>query len=464
MYLMIFFNLKILFNNIYMSASFGTTSEGNLYQQYFTQFKDYNLESNHPLIPNSQQYMFYKKYVSIHSEDRNIEKYPDSSEFEIEMPEDMLNVATIRLIQWTFPANYNTFSVKNGNVLLSFKIDNPFNPGASGILDEFNERIFQALWNNKDTNIEFIIEEGFYNPIQMATELTNKFNAATTLLIRQYFIEQNNLFPSDGWNNSITQLEQIGYNRFIIVYNSVSLKLWFGNNADGFTINNVVGTVLNEIEASNSECISGRGHVPDSSNWGLSGYLGLPRCNTSSRNGVGLSDISNLAFYNGVLVPRFYYGDVTPGDNGFWLLPNIDLSGCQVNWLEAFYKVNLMGDAFLYMELAGQNCIDETQPYNLSKFTIQTNQTNGVVNSAFAKLPVPSTPLSQWFDRDAIPYKYYYPPAERIRRLKIKLRYHNGRLANFGVFNFSFTLEFTLMQPQILRASKSVVYPPPMGR
>jgi hypothetical protein len=116
------------------------------------------------------------------------------------------------------------------------------------------------------------------------------------------------------------------------------------------------------------------------------------------------------------------------------------------------------------MEIAGQNCIDETQPYNLSRFTIETNQTNGIVNSAFAKLPVPSTPLSQWFDRDSIPYKYYYPPAEKLRKLKIKLRYHDGQLVNFGVFNYSFLLEFTLMVPQILRTSKGTVYPPPMSR
>lgn len=449
-----------------MSGTFGTSSEGNLYQEYFTQFKEYNVEKNHPIIPNSQQYLFYKKYVSIHSEDRNIEKYPDSSEFEIEMPEDMLNVAAIKLIQWTFPANYNTFSVRNNNVVLSFKIDNPFNPGASGILDEFNQRIFEALWNNKNKDIQFVIEEGFYNPIQMAIELTNKFNTATTFLIRQYFVEQNTLYPADGWNNSITQLDQTGgYNRFIIVYNAVSLKLWFGNNADGFTINNLLGTISNELENPIINCLTdNKSQVPDSSNWGLSGYLGLPRCNTSSTSSLSITDISNLSYYNGVLVPRFYYGDVTPGDNGFWLLPNSDLSGCNVNWIEAYFKVNLMGDAFLYMELAGQNCIDETQPYSLSKFTRETNQTNGIANSAFAKLPIPTTPLSQWFDRDAVPYKYYYPPAERIRRLRIKLRYHNGRTANFGVFNYSFTLEFTLMQPQILRSTKATVFPPPMGR
>ena len=437
-------------------AGFGSTTEGNLYQDYFTQFKNYNTEQNHPIIPNSQEYTFYKKYVSVHSEDRNIQKYPDSAEFEIEMPEDLLNVAAIKLIQWTFPANYNTFSIKNSNVAFSFKIDNPCNPGAIGVIDIYNERIFEALWNNRNNNIEFIIEEGFYNPIQMAIELTNKFNTATTNVIREYFIKQ-------GWTDSLDILNQNGYNRFIIVYNAVSFKIWFGNNADGFTTNNILGVIANSV-GSNNICITGRGHVDDASNWGLAGYLGLPRCNTSSTSSGTISEIGTLSFYNGKVVPRFYYGDVTPGDNGFWLLPNTDLSGCDVHWIESVFKINLMGDAFIYMELAGQNCIDETQPFNISRFTLETNQTNGIVNSSFAKLPVPTTPLSQWFDRDSVPYKYYYPPAERIRKLKIKMRYHNGQLVNFGVFNYSFTLEFTLMVPQILRSSKSIVYPPPMAR
>ena len=43
----------------------------------------FNTNATHPLIPNSQQYMFEQQYVSIHSEDRNILKYPNASEFEI---------------------------------------------------------------------------------------------------------------------------------------------------------------------------------------------------------------------------------------------------------------------------------------------------------------------------------------------------------------------------------------------
>ena len=107
-----------------------------------------------------------------------------------------------------------------------------------------------------------------------------------------------------------------------------------------------------------------------------------------------------------------------------------------------------MGPSYIYMEIEGLNCIDETIPYSLSAFTTHTNQTNGVVNSSFAKIPVPTTPLSQWFDNDMGPYKYFNPPAERIRKLKVKFRYHNNVLVDFGAFDFSFMLEFCLLRPQ----------------
>jgi len=414
-----------------------------------------NLNTSHPLIPSSQEYMIYYKYVSIHSEDRDLLNYPNSSDFEIELPEDIINVSTIKLVDWTFPANYNTFSMLNNNINFSFDIKKPYNPSIHGVSDVLTYRIFEALFYNENQTYDFVVEDGFYNPDQVAIEMTNKMNTAVTFKIQKYFTEKSLIDPS--WANSLQEFnEQGGYSRFIVVYNNVSGKLWFGNRADGFTLLNEVGTIEN-IE-SQTFCSGGR--LREFSNWGLPGFLGLSRCNTTS-----ISSSSNLlnpayyALYNGTVVPRFYYGDVLPGDNGYWLIPYPDLSGSEVYWVEAIYKINLMGEAYFYMELAGQNCIDETKPYNLSSFTLTTNQTNGVVDAAFAKLAVPTTPISQWFDSSSIPYKFYYPPAERIRRLKIKLRYHNGRPVVFGNFNYSFTLEFATMLPMMLRDSRTTNYP-----
>ena len=100
------------------------------------------------------------------------------------------------------------------------------------------------------------------------------------------------------------------------------------------------------------------------------------------------------------------------------------------------------------MEIEGMNNIDETIPYNLTLYSISNSNTNGIVNSSFAKIAVSTTPISQWFDNDMAPYKYWNPPAERISKLKIKFRYHNGMLVEFGNFSFSFMLEFNILKPQ----------------
>ena len=81
----------------------------------------FNTSTNHPLIPNSQEYLVYRKIISIHSEDRDIVKFPSSSDFEIELPQDYLNVRAATLSSWTFPANYSTFSLENKNITMSFK-------------------------------------------------------------------------------------------------------------------------------------------------------------------------------------------------------------------------------------------------------------------------------------------------------------------------------------------------------
>jgi hypothetical protein len=433
----------------------------NNFNTFYIDSQKYNVNTSHPLIPNSQEYILHKKYVSVHSEDRDILKYPNSSEFEIELPQDYLNIFSLKLVQWTFPANYNTFSSINNNNLLIFKIDSPYNPAEFGLSDDYNFRIFEALFNSS-RNYAFIIEDGFYNPGQMATELTNKFNKVVTNRIIEYFNAQIIAYPGDGWDITLNQfIQNGGYDRFIVVYNNVSLKLWFGNRADSFTLINEAVEYLNI--SSDILCLPGKQRLPDFSKYGMPGYLGLPRLNQSSVDTFDITSVANADFVNGIPVPRFFYGDVQPGDNGYWLVP-LDLSGCKVHWIESLFKLNIMGEAFLYMEIDGQNCIDETKPYNVSKFTKETNQTNGVTDSAFAKLAIPTTPLSQWFDRDAVPYKLYYPPAERIRKLKIRIRYHNGQIVNFGVFNYSFMLEFTVITPQILRNYNAVPMPAPIGR
>ena len=105
-----------------------------------------------------------------------------------------------------------------------------------------------------------------------------------------------------------------------------------------------------------------------------------------------------------------------------------------------------------YIEIIGLNNIDETQPFNISNFTQTTNITNGIVNSSFAKIDINNL---NYLGNDDYqmqrPYKYYEPPAERIRRIYVKLRYHNGMPVVFNNLGFTFTLELGLLNNNIER-------------
>ena len=394
---------------------------------------NFNVQQNHPLIPNSNYYFPEKKYITISSEDRDIIKFPNPALFEIELPQDYLSVQSIRLATWSFPSNYDVFSIENNNIIMVFQFTNIYNPNLYNNNDVLLSGIYDALIPYVNKDIFFEIETGFYNPIQMANELTNKMNESVNKIIKSFFTE----------NESYSYLLDLftGYTGFTVVYNSVSQKLFFGNDSSGFIFPNDSKFYLEQTVAKRASCKISTRELPSFSNWGLPSYLGFTRCTASS---VQANDVSEY---------RFYYGDAkTKSDSGIWITPQ--LPGAQVYFLRAPLKINFMGPSYIYMELdsgTSLNCIDETSPYNLSTFTQETNQTNGQVNSCFAKIALPSTPLSQWFDDDMVPFKWFDPPLERIRRLKIKFRYHNGVLVDFGSFEYSFMLELTLMNPQIPR-------------
>ena len=389
----------------------------------------FNTNSTHPLIPNAQQYMFEQTYISIHSEDRNILKYPNASEFEIELPQDYLNVQGARLASGYFPFKIYTFSAAKKNNTMSFKLTNVYNPIDHGVVDPLQIAIFTTLYDYID-NYTIVIEDGFYNTEQMVTELTNKFNAAVTSLLLGS--------TSTLTGPQKTALEAAGgYSEFVIVYNEVSRKLWFGNKSSEFVLTN---TNIARYEEDNFRCTAAN-IVPDFSNWGLPGYLGFTRCNQESVEMVNKSDV------------RFYYGDVEPGDNGYWLVADASLNGATAYYIEAPLQVNLEPPAFFYMEIKFLNFWDETAPYNYSTFTQQTNQTNGIVKSAFAKIPYNTAyNIIDTQGSSSCYYKIYNPPMERFRKLSIKLRNHDGSFVDFQNSNYTFSLELTLFRPQNAKA------------
>ena len=397
----------------------------------------FNTSTNKPLIPSANEFLLEQRVVSIHSEDRDFTKYPNSSDFEIELPDDYVNVSSVKLGTYTFPSNYNTFSLLQSNITITFKFDNIYNPTDYGYYDPILNAIYSALYSNIDNDYYILISEGFYTPTQIDVELTNQFNDQMNNILLSVFKTQNPEIIPDFISSG-------GYNQFAIVYNIVTQTLWFGNKSSSFTITNS-SSFYNSIRPEIQKTLNCRNPQYNCSyTWGLPAYLGFTKCNTPTIT-------NNIP---GVY-PRFTYGDAVEnsGDNGYWLIPDPSYIGLKtVNYLEAPAKLNLMGNSYFYMEIAGLNNIDETIPFYLTPFTQHTNETNGVHNSAFAKIGVITTPLSQWYDNNTEAIKIFNPPAERIRKIKLKLRYHNGALVNFGQYNFSFNLLFNILRPQNLRS------------
>jgi hypothetical protein len=398
--------------------------------------------ANHPIIKNNAEYVKYRKQISIHSEDRNIEKYPSASSFEIELPEDILNIEKVQLISWCFPSNYDVFSVANKNILFTFKFTSVYQPIPNTTGNQYIEAlntIYHLISIPEYLNYEysFTIQSGSYLPNQLTTELQNRANQ----VVQDYII---NLFNLHGFSSLIqpyldgTSTEIGGYNGFSVVFNEVSNKVWFGNNNASFVITNSSDLIKNSL--SELYCIYKT--LPDYSNWGLPSFIGFTRNDEYSKLSNSTSDYT--FFYTNYKVQSSMGGD------GNWIEPSQYYSNYPISYIECPNKINIMGPSHFYMEISGLNNLDETAPYNFSPYTMQTNGTNGRVNSAFAKVSVTGIPLSLFYDSNQDQnYKYFDPPAERIRRLSITLRYHDGLLVNFETFNFSFVIEFTILDPRI---------------
>jgi hypothetical protein len=238
--------------------------------------------------------------------------------------------------------------------------------------------------------------------------------------------------------------------------------MWFGNKTSVFILTNTTQIPFNYSVPSAKKCDPckpnpstiysklpksanidtvncHRTSLPNSYNYGLPSYLGLSSCDTES------IEADKVSFY--------YTNPIST-----WLVPTYP--GTKVYFIEAPNMCILTAPVYIYLEVEGLNNIDETSPFNISKFTLTTNETNSVVNSALGKLYAgPSN--NSWYEKSNT-NKYFMPPLERIRKLKLKFRYHNGQLVDFNGLPYSILLEFNLFSPQQVR--KQNVYNPQTGK
>ncbi len=384
----------------------------------------FNVNQNHPLINRQQNYLLEKKIISFDSRDKDIKQWPKSNIFQVDLPESLSLIQSIRLVSISLPSNQYVFSNKNQNTKFSFSMD---------------------ISPNITQQYEIEISEGTYTPEQLALEISNLMNAAII-------------------NTNIGAYQNINSQTFFVCkYNKIKNTFWFGilgqqpgsgllSTITKFTLNfdkkEKYSIDCNSIEVWNNY-----------SNWGLPYYLGYEKKSYIST----LTPINIPASPPGLLGNPFgfNYEIIDIGSsNTYWLYAKtnnlfVDISKNQCT-------MNIKGEDWIYMELEKYNGIDEIQPYSNSTRNLYNNDYSGKVNSSFAKIPVENQAFANEFikNRNILSnISYYTPPLTRINRLKFKFRYHDGRLVDFKCMPISFAIEFNLLRDEPAKRMNVIVPP-----
>jgi len=409
----------------------------------------YVLKQDHPLIPREQTYSMNRKLITVHSEDRDINKWPNANHFELQLPQTYTSVETIALVEYSFPINYYAFSNESQNTQITFTAT-------------------IAMVSYGETNpITITISPGFYSQLQLAAEMQNQLNLAV-----------RSLEPSLAT-----------YDNFRVFYDEVRQRLLFGNKEDRFTFyynepyappkssdSHYYRTDVNSYKSDPcySPCIAVAAAAAAASaqpsatirwnqytNWGLGYNLGFVKCLPSECGNPNDVIKANKAIASAVASSqRVYYINTTPSTIGHeWLTVALGGTGYV---LVPPNPPSVNGYSDMYMEIDKYNYLDEMQPYSAQTSSSRHNDYNGIVNSAFAKIPLRSKPtkLVSWLE-----YTYgneptdtsqgfatFFPPLDKLSKLKFKFRYHDGTLVDFGGQNFSFTVALYTYRDEIARS------------
>ena len=103
----------------------------------------------------------------------------------------------------------------------------------------------------------------------------------------------------------------------------------------------------------------------------------------------------------------------------------------------------------VYMEVEKYNQIDELEPNPVNTNATHNNRFSGRVNSSFAVIPISSDSGSIIYQSDSnSSLSYFSPPIEQIPKIKVKFRYHDGTLVDFGNNELHFRIEFNTLTNQ----------------
>lgn len=370
----------------------------------FSNTNTINTNNNRVIIPSNNKYRNDSKILSIHSEDRDINKWPNSNEFSIQCPQTYENVEVVELVSCQFPSRHDVFSNEYQNTKMAFKIIN---------IDSLS-----SFFPYYDPNyiFEIQIQDGNYSGQDIINEIQNRMNSVV------------NTFMSTQSSNT-TPI----YTDFKVYYDYVGNTLYFGNQFAEFVF--LFDRQLNYITKCNQPII-----FNNYSNWGLPYNLGFDKKQYTSIGQLASNGDAGIIFY--------YQSDTS---NSIWLPASTTTFPSY--YIKAPYNFKNIFDTVMYMEIEKMNYLDEIEPYSVNTTSTKNNDFCGKVNSAFIKIYISSNSGNYSIDTTNMYLKncgYNIPVLEKVSKLKFKFRYHDGRLVDFKNMPFNFNLQIKQLTPDYI--------------
>jgi hypothetical protein len=406
---------------------------------------NFNLNNEHQLIPREQTFVLDRKLITVHSEDRDIRQWPNPNIFEVQLPTTYTSVSTIQLVECNITTTTFTFSRDYQNTKFSFKIFPEATPNPSEIED-----LAYYYMNNgpppstgRSNRYYAEISEGFYRPEQLANELEFQMNRAVAnyLITRDEYVDPNEVNPPPPVPSIFRSVRKDEvYSYFRVKYDSVTQQLWFGNVHDRFELmfsenQDYVDSSPIDPSTRNTRC-----DQPNvwtyAMNWGLPFYLGFSKANYAA------AEVAENELHFGTARPTLWISALTQ-------------KGGKLFYVKAPNILDIYGNTAIYMELEKMNTCDEIAPYRSATNSLRSDY-NGTVNSYFAKIPLTLNAEGTGFSASNS-YMYLYnmaqfnPVIDKLRRIKVTMRYHDGRLVDFRDTNFNFTISLGQIHDELAR-------------
>jgi hypothetical protein len=353
------------------------------------------------LIKRVNNYKLDRKILSIDSNGRDLSKWPNSSEFEVQCPQRYTNVESIKLLDIQLPNKIYNISEELQNNKINYTI--------SGTLD------VSAVYSSG----MLVLPDGYYDSGDVLAD-------AFSFSMKKNIIHDNSFIDFTTYDSS---------NVFFAKFDDITNKIIFGSRDLSFSFsfeniiyNNCINNINNNYSTNNNVI-----KFNNALDWGLGAILGF---STYNKYNTVYSNMSDASYSN-------YFSD---GTNIFDIS-----SSTSFNIITPEMPVILHINPYIYLEIYKFNSCDEVS--HSSEKTIKVVSKNirssysnlsSTVNGFFAKIPIIRKDTNQSITGHgnfSESLSVFEPPLQEISKFKFKFRYDDKLLVNFKNYTVSLTLE-----------------------